>query len=50
MYPYAMGMAYEALGNSDAAVSMYTKSASLAPDWRAPRDALAKLKGEKPTA
>jgi hypothetical protein len=50
VYPYAMGMAYEALGNSEAAEAMYNKSASLAPDWRAPRDALAKLKGEKPAA
>lgn len=50
MYPYAMGMTYEALGDSVAAEAMYNKSAALAPDWRAPRDALAKLKGEKPAA
>jgi hypothetical protein len=50
VYPYAMGMAYEALGNQEAAAAMYTKSASLAPDWRAPRDALAKLQGQKPAA
>ena len=43
-------MAYEALGNADAAAAMYTKSTSLAPDWRAARDALAKLKGEKPAS
>jgi len=46
VYPYAMGMALEALGDRETAAAMYSRSAALAPDWRAPRDALAKLQGQ----
>ena len=41
-------MALEALGDKAGAAEMYRHSQSLAPDWAAPGNALAKLSGDAP--